>query len=98
MAQFKAFSPNVEVNAQIDVAYHMNHRGGEIGNYEYQKTGERSALMICCNPYPCDFDRGIIESMIRRFKPKDSLMPMVDHNQDICRKKGDELCKYIVTW
>jgi len=32
--------------ASIDVAYHMNHRGGEIGHYKFQKTGERK---VCWN-------------------------------------------------
>ena len=26
----------------IDVAYHLNHRFGEIGHYSYEKTGERT--------------------------------------------------------
>ena len=42
----------------IDIAYHMNHRGGDIGTYGYQKTGDRSGKMVCRNPYPCEFDRG----------------------------------------
>src|SRR4051794_24740113 len=39
--------------AAIDVGYHMNHRGGEIGVYAYTRTGERSADIRCQNPYPC---------------------------------------------
>jgi len=30
----------------IDVAYKMNHRGGEIGSYAFQSTGARSARVV----------------------------------------------------
>ena len=84
--------------AAIDVAYHMNHRGGEIGNYNFEKTGDKSAKMICNNPYPCDFDRGIIEAMTKKFKPAGSMV-FVDHDDSQpCRKKEGESCTYIVKW
>lgn len=95
----------------IDVAYHMNHRIGEqvlfdpatgelhegIGNYLFESVGRREALMRCPNPYPCDFDRGIIEAMARRFAPNDG-RPHVEHINGQCRKTGDEACHYRVTW
>ena len=60
--------------SSIDIAYHMNHRiddkilfnpeTGEmsegIGHYKYTITSETTGTMVCNNPYPCDFDRGII--------------------------------------
>ncbi len=85
--------------AGIDVAYHMNHRNGEIGHYHYEKTGPRSATLVCENPYPCDFDRGIIEAMSYRFKPKDSLNVKVVHDDSCpCRKQNAESCTYRVSW
>ena len=85
--------------ASIDVAYHMNNRNGEIGYYKYEKTSAKSGRMICKNPFPCDFDRGIIEAMAQRFKPADSVMVMVDHDKTkSCRKNGAESCEYIITW
>jgi len=40
----------------IDTAYHMNHRGGEIGHYSYKYVGIDCSLhrakMVCCKPYP----------------------------------------------
>ena len=83
----------------IDVAYHMNHRGGNIGKYEFVKTGDKSGKMVCKNPYPCDFDRGIIESMCKRFKPKTSIITTVQHdNSAPCRKNGAESCTYNINW
>lgn len=97
----------------IDVAYHMNHRiNGNvlfdpqtgimregIGHYLFEKTGEREAKITCINPYPCDFDRGIIEGMAKRFKPADSLFVEVRHiDAHPCRKTGAGTCEYKVTW
>lgn len=84
--------------ASIDVAYHMNHRGGEIGTYAYRGVSEREARLVCTNPYPCDFDRGIIDSMAKRFKPKASVVTIVSHETGPCRKAGADSCIYKVTW
>lgn len=82
----------------IDVAYHMNHRGGEIGSYTCQKAGERAIKMVCPNPYPCDFDRGIIEAMALKFKPEKSVLIVRHDDSAACRKKGANSCTYNVTW
>ncbi len=97
------FPPEIETIEQalqaIDVAYHINHRGGEIGEYRYQCIGLKSAKMICPNPYPCAFDRGIITAMAKRFKPKDCAMVNVTHDDSACcRMEGAESCTYLVTW
>lgn len=85
--------------ASIDTAYHLNYRGGEMGHYKYVKTGERQAQIICDNPFPCDFDRGIIEATAKKFKPKDSLIIKVEHlYPEKCRKKGGDVCTYLVKW
>ncbi len=83
----------------IDVGYHMNHCGGEIGAYEFQGTGPRSAKIVCRNPYPCAFDQGIIEAMAARFKPDDSVAVSVQHDDSVpCRRHGADSCTYVVTW
>ena len=83
----------------INVAYHMNHRDGDIGIYGFQSTGPRSAQMVCRNPYPCVFDQGIIEAMAIRFKPQDSPAVSVRHDDSApCRQNGADSCTYLVTW
>jgi hypothetical protein len=51
----------------------MNHRRGEIGSYEHKYLGEEGGLkrakIVCPNPYPCAFDRGVIQGFAWRFKP-----------------------------
>jgi hypothetical protein len=98
-AQFPPDIDSIEkALAAIDVAYHMNHRNGDIGNYACTGTGPRKAVMNCANPYPCDFDRGIIVSMARRFAPKGANVRVTHDDSKPCRKSGDESCTYTVAW
>ncbi|MFH1437981.1 MAG: hypothetical protein ABIJ56_19895 [Pseudomonadota bacterium] len=97
--------------SSIDVAYHINHRiegkllfdaeTGQmtegIGHYLFQDRGERCAWVICDNPYPCDFDFGIIESVAKKFRLPGTF-PLVEHGEETCRKKEGSKCVYIVTW
>lgn len=90
-----------EALESINVAYHNNHRNGEIGYYKLLKWNEKekTALMECYNPYPCHFDRGIITRMAEKFKPADSLMieVFVDTSKEN-RLKGGDKSYYIVNW
>lgn len=52
----------------IDVAYHLAHRGGEIGHYKYVELGLDHYEIHCDNPYPNEFDIGIITSLVERFR------------------------------
>lgn len=87
----------------IDVAYHMNHRGGEIGHYNYTQEdsqgGLQRAKMVCPNCYPCVFDFGVIEGFSQRFKPAEAVGIVVRHDDSQpCRRKGDDSCTYIISW
>ena len=99
--------------SSIDVAYHMNHRlngvllfnaeTGQmqegIGHYVYKQIGDKKAKIICDNPYPCDFDRGIVTAMANNFKPAGSLYVDVKHDDSYgCRNDGRNSCHYIVSW
>ena len=98
--------------ASIDIAYHMNHRlNGQllfdpatgvlkegIGHYGYQKIDDHTARMTCHNPYPCDFDWGIIESAANKFKPEGYHISVVHDNPEQCRKNGVHSCSYTVKW
>ena len=85
----------------IDQAYHMNHQGGEIGHYKLIEFDEinKTAIMSCNNPYPSEFDRGIITTMARKFRPKSSLKSDVTlFNTKESRRRGAESCTYKITW
>ncbi|MFX0183939.1 MAG: hypothetical protein ACFE95_12720 [Candidatus Hodarchaeota archaeon] len=67
-----------------------------IGHYKYEKAAEpNKVVLICENPYPCDFDRGIIVEMARRF---DISAHVYHDDTQPCRKRGGNSCTYIVTW
>ena len=84
--------------SSIDVAYHLNHRGGEIGHYQYTKSGPTQAVIVCRNPYPCEFDRGLIEAMVSKFKPAGTF-PRVEHDASKpCRAKQGDSCTYKISW
>ena len=88
-----------EALESIDVAYHNNHRNGEIGYYRLIEWTGKSALMECYNPYPCHFDRGIITRMAEKFKPIDS--KTIEVSLDTSRENrldGGDKSYYIVKW
>jgi len=82
----------------LDAAYHMNHRGGEIGHYNFTENGEGKGVVECRNPYPCDFDAGIIDAMVRRFVPAGSMPKVVHDSAKPCRAKQGESCTFVVSW
>jgi len=82
----------------LDGAYHMNHRGGEIGHYAFSKTGPKSGVMVSKNPYPCDFDRGLIEAVANQFKPAGSIVRVEHDSTKPCRGKQGDSCTYSIRW
>lgn len=78
----------------IDVAYHNAHRNGEIGCYAYTEIEPGLHEIRCDNPYPCDFDLGIIHSLVERFRGSQQFS--IEHVPGHCRKKGGPECRYRV--
>lgn len=73
----------------IDEAYHMNHRGGEIGSYESEVIDDSTVRVRCTNPYPCDFDKGIVEATAKEFA---SGYVSVTEVGDECREDAGDVC------
>jgi hypothetical protein len=89
--------------ASINTAYRMNHRRGDIGGYEYTYVGEMGGLkrakIVCANPYPCAFDRGVIQGFAQRFKPRGAMDVIVRHDESQpCRKTGANACTFLISW
>ncbi len=94
----------------MDIAYHLNHRKNGapmfdpatgtmldgIGHYKTEfLEKERRAIVVCEEPYPCEFDRGLVAALAARFEP----MAKTAHDNDApCRKKGESSCTYVVSW
>jgi hypothetical protein len=81
----------------VDDAYQANHRGGDIGSYRFESTDDRVGEVTCQNPYPCPFDRGLIRATARTYAPVESFVFVEEHG-DRCRRNGDDVCVYTVTW
>jgi hypothetical protein len=84
-----------EALASIDVAYHMNHRNGEIGYYRSERLDQNTFRVICKNPFPSDFDYGIIYGTVRKFQPEGSRF-YIERADSPCRQNGDDECIYFV--
>ncbi len=66
-----------------------------IGHYRFERKTDRIALVVCDDPYPCAFDRGIIEAMATRFAKR----AQATHVETApCRKNGADSCTYAVSW
>ncbi|MCA8918425.1 MAG: hypothetical protein KDB32_05060 [Planctomycetes bacterium] len=74
----------------IDVAYHMAHRGGEIGHYKYVEAGFDHYEIHCDNPYANEFDLGIIVSLVERFRGR--LQFDVRYKQAAANPDEDNAC------
>jgi hypothetical protein len=91
----------------LDAGFHLAHRKlGKpmfdaatgrmmegIGHYGYERLGEREARSECDNPYPCDFDIGILTGLAERFAAR----ARVVHAGSGCRKHGAS-CSYLIRW
>lgn len=94
----------------LDIGYHTNHRlNGQlmadietgvmlegIGHYKIDVTpGQREAVTVCDNPYPCEFDLGLMGAATSRFEAK----ARTTHDpHSPCRAKGGDSCTYLTTW
>lgn len=80
----------------INIANQMNHHGGEIGSYDFQRGPDNSMLCTCANPYPCEFDRGIIEGLARKFCPAGQRLTVRHDHAAPCRAQGADSCTYLI--
>jgi hypothetical protein len=51
----------------LDVAYKMNHRNGNIGDYKVTKEDLKTFKIVCNTPYPAKFNLGLIRGLARKF-------------------------------
>lgn len=98
------------VFGSLNIAYHLNHRkDGElmfdmatgkmldgIGQVTCDfAEGEQRLTLKFENPYPCEFDRGLIHAFAMRFE---AAARVAHDNGAPCRKKGASSCTYVVSW
>lgn len=96
------FPPEVETLERalltLDIAYQVNHRGGAIGHYACRALGPRRMELRCDNPYGCEVDQGILDTLLAHHASA-GLTPSLSHSSDTgCRKQGHHACLYHVAW
>lgn len=113
-AEFPPIENLKEGLESINIAYHMNHRlNGNvmfnpqtgkitegIGHYNLTEFNEsnKTAVMVCDNPYPSKFDEGIITQIVRKFKPTGSTAEIKLDLTKETRKDGAKSCTYLIKW
>lgn len=96
--------------ATLNIAYHVGHRKNGVIMFD-ATTGktldgigkvtcdapkdERKLTLTFENPYPCEFDRGLIHAFAMRFE---AAARVVHDAAAPCRKKGGRTCTYVVSW
>jgi hypothetical protein len=86
-----------EALRSIDEAYQQNHRGSDIGYYQFDHSEDQAGEVTCYNPYPCPFDRGLIRGVVQQYAPVNSLV-FIEETGETCRRDGDDTCVYTVYW
>lgn len=82
----------------LDVAYQVNHRGGPIGRYRYERKAPGQGEMLCENPYPCDLDLGILERLVERFAGLGPNAGVSHQPGPKCRRLGAVACVFDLRW
>jgi len=75
-------------------AFSMNHRGAGVGGITFEITGAETGTITSGTPYPCDFDRGVIQGFFRKLV-KGTLV--YRHDEGSCKKKGAATCVHHVS-
>lgn len=76
--------------ASINDAYQMNHRGDDVGFYETTRTGATSARVTAHTPYPCTYERALVEGAADLFADGPARAETVESS-------GAD-CTFDVTW
>jgi hypothetical protein len=84
-----------KVLASFGQAFDLNHRGWAPGAITYRAHGDRSGTIVSGTPYPCDFDRGVIQGFFRKLL---GTPVNVVHDEGLgCKKHGDPTCTHQVS-
>ena len=83
-----------KVIASFGPAFSMNHRGAGAGGITFKVTGPGTGTITSGTPYPCDFDRGVIQGFFRKLV-KGTLN--YSHDPSTCKKDGRETCVHNVS-
>lgn len=67
-----------------------------IGHYIFEKLSENEFRIGCENPYPCEFDKGLIKGVVEQFKKPGQKVEFKENVKLGCRNEGGHKCTYHV--
>ena len=75
-------------------AFALNHRGAGAGGITHTITGPGSARIVTGTPYPCEFDRGVIDGF---FHARLGVRCVIEPDDGAeCKGRGGQSCTYVV--
>ncbi|MBN2134754.1 MAG: hypothetical protein JW737_03405 [Acidobacteria bacterium] len=75
--------------------HYMDNNIGDTESYfRIIERGENYLLLETNNPYPCDFDRGLIKAFAHFVQPEAKVVKWGSK----CRSHGDDACTYHISW
>ena len=77
----------------LDDAYRDHHRG-DVGGYAFRQIGDADGRIECLTPYPCAFDRGVVEGTAAAVADRYVSLREVG----LCPGDGVPRCTYELTW
>lgn len=77
-------------------AYKMHHRGSECGQFVLSTIDNNTYSLNCCTPYPCAYNKGLIEGIIMRFKKPGEFISVNHDNTKPCRDHFGKSCTFII--
>lgn len=83
--------------AGFGIAYGMNNRGPNAGSISCTVLGDRRARIQFNTPYPCEFERGVVQGFFSNFRDPNARLLEMEHT-DGCRDSGGASCAYALTW
>lgn len=83
--------------AGFGIAYGMNNRGPGAGSISCRVLGDRHAQIQFNTPYPCEFERGVVQGFFSVFRDSSARLLEMEHTEE-CRDAGGASCSYALTW
>jgi hypothetical protein len=77
--------------------YQLRHRGMDVGEYSQEFLSEKHLRVTARNPYPSDFDYGLVWGMARMRVSNGQVLRVI-RAESPSRRKGDASCVYDLIW
>lgn len=106
--EYAEFPPDVitlkDGMESINKAYRLNHseiNPKKFGAYTLEVYNEekRYAIFKCWSPFPSEFDRGMLKSIVHKYRPSTSTGCQVTRDKTKeTRLNGGDSCSFIIRW